>query len=146
MGVVALKDEELFQRLKFIQNGMGAIPGPFDSYMAMRGTKTLHLRMQRHEQNAKAIAAFLEAHPKVAKVCYPGLASHPQHEIAKKQTTGFGGMITIWLRGGVDESRRFLEGLKLWLLAESLGGVESLIEHPYVIRFPASLPPCLPFN
>ena len=118
MGVVALNDEELFRRLKFIQNGMGAIPGPFDSYMAMRGTKTLHLRMQRHEENAKQIAAFLEAHPKVERVCYPGLASHPQHELAKKQATGFGGMITIWLKGGLAESRTFLEAVKLWLLAD----------------------------
>ena len=105
----------------------------------MRGLKTLHVRMERHASNAQAIAEFLEAHPKVEKVIYPGLRSHPQHEIARSQMSGFGGMITFFLKGGLDEARRFLERVRLFTLAESLGGVESLIEHPAIMTH-ASIP------
>lgn len=140
MGVVCGRDESLKTRLKFIQNGMGAIPSPFDSYLALRGVKTLHLRMERHQQNAMKIATWLESHPQVDRILYPGLKSHPQHEIAKKQMRGYGGMITFWLKGGIAESRKFLENVHLFALAESLGGVESLIEHPAIMTH-ASVPP-----
>jgi cystathionine gamma-lyase len=139
MGVVCGKDPELQKRLKFIQNGMGAIPSPFDSWLALRGLKTLPLRMQQHAKSAQAVAEFLEGHPKVEKITYPGLPSHPQHHLAKTQQHGFGGMITFWLKGGEAESRRFLENVKIFALAESLGGVESLIEHPAIMTH-ASVP------
>jgi len=139
MGVVCGNSADLKTRLKFIQNGMGAIPSPFDSYLALRGLKTLHLRMKRHAESAIVIAEFLQKHPKVEKVCYPGLASHPQHELAKRQMRGFGGMITFWVRGGIKESREFLENVKIFALAESLGGVESLVEHPAIMTH-ASVP------
>jgi len=139
-GVVAGRDEGIKERLKFIQNGIGAIPSPFDSYLALRGLKTLHLRMQRHEENAKKIANFLQTSDKVEKLYYPGLPSHPQHNIAKKQMSGFGGMITLWLKGGIKESRQFLENLHIFALAESLGGVESLANHPAIMTH-ASIPP-----
>lgn len=139
MGLIVGNDPELWQRLKFVQNGIGAIPSPFDSWLALRGVKTLHLRMVRHEESALVIANFLEKHDKVDKVRYPGLASHPQHELAKKQMHGFGGIITFWLKGGLAESRRFLESVKIFALAESLGGVESLIEHPAIMTH-ASVP------
>jgi len=138
-GVVVLNDKDLYERLKFLQNGIGAILSPFDSWLAMRGVKTLHVRMERHAKNAIAVAKFLEKHPKIEKVAYPGLTSHPQHEIAKKQMTGYGGMITIYLKGGLKESRIFLENLKIFALAESLGGVESLAEHPAIMTH-ASVP------
>ena len=109
---------------------MGAVAGPFDSFLALRGLKTLALRMERHCANALAIAEYLERHPKVARVHYPGLASHPQHALARRQMHGFGGMVTIELQGDLDAARRFLERCRLFALAESLGGVESLIEHP----------------
>jgi cystathionine gamma-lyase len=109
------------------------VPSPFDCFLAMRGIKTLHIRMKEHEKNALAIAKFLESAPQVERVSYPGLPSHPQHEIAKKQQSGFGGMVTFWLKGGIEQSRQFLESLKLFTIAESLGGVESLIELPYVL-------------
>jgi cystathionine gamma-lyase len=105
----------------------------------MRGIKTLHIRMERHAENAMKIAQYLEKHPKIEKVIYPGLASHPQHELAKKQMSGFGGMISIHLKGGIQESRKFLEAVKIFTLAESLGGVESLIEHPAIMTH-ASIP------
>jgi cystathionine gamma-lyase len=132
MGVAVGNDKDLHERLKFLQNSIGAIPSPFDSFLAIRGTKTLHVRMEQHQKSAMKIAEWLEKHPKVEKLLYPGLPSHPQHEIAKKQMTGFGGMITFWLKGGMTESRQFLENLHLFALAESLGGVESLVDHPYV--------------
>jgi len=140
MGVVCGKSPELKAKLKFIQNGLGAIPSPFDSYLALRGIKTLHLRMDRHCQSAAKIASWLENNPQVEKIFYPGLTSHPQHELAKKQMRGFGGMITFWLKGGIQESRDFLENVKIFALAESLGGVESLIEHPAIMTH-ASVPP-----
>lgn len=134
MGIAVGNDMGLYDRLKFLQNSIGAIPSPFDSFLAIRGTKTLHIRMEQHQKSAQKIAEWLEHHPKVERLLYPGLPSHPQHEIAKKQMTGFGGMITFWLKGGMTESRQFLENLHLFALAESLGGVESLVDHPYVSK------------
>jgi len=133
-GVVVVGDRpELaptIDRLAFLQNAVGAVPGPFDSFLAMRGLKTLALRMERHCTNALSLAAWLERHPKVRLVRYPGLPSHPQHELARRQMHTFGGMITIHLDSDLAGTRRFLEHTKLFALAESLGGVESLIEHP----------------
>jgi len=132
-GIVIVNDEKLNQRLRFVQNGLGAIPGPFDCYQAMRGVKTLPVRMKEHERNAFAVAKYLESHPGVEKVIYPGLASHPGHELAKKQMTGFGGMVCILLKGGLEQSKQFLENLKIFTLAESLGGIDSLAEHPAIM-------------
>jgi cystathionine gamma-lyase len=130
-GVAVVADNaELSERLKFLQNAVGAIQGPFDSFLALRGLKTLALRMERHCTSGLKIAAWLERHPKVRRVFYPGLASHPQHALAKKQMRAFGGMISAELNGTLDDARRFLERCQLFALAESLGGVESLIEHP----------------
>jgi len=130
-GVAVVADNaELGERLKFLQNAVGAIQGPFDSFLALRGLKTLALRMERHCTSGLKIAAWLERHPKVRRVFYPGLASHPQHALAKKQMHAFGGMISAELEGTLDDARRFLERCRLFALAESLGGVESLIEHP----------------
>jgi cystathionine beta-lyase/cystathionine gamma-synthase len=132
VGGVAIAGEnaELRDKMRFLQNAVGAIQGPFDSFLALRGLKTLALRMERHCASALKIAAWLERHPKVRRVFYPGLASHPQHALAKKQMHGFGGMISAELAGTLDDARRFLERCRLFALAESLGGVESLIEHP----------------
>jgi len=113
---------------------------PMDSFMVLRGTKTLHVRMDRHEQNARQIAAWLAQHPQVEKVNYPGLESHPQHALAKKQARGFGGMMSFVLKGNLDQARRFLSACQIFTLAESLGGVESLIEHPAIMTH-ASVPP-----
>jgi cystathionine gamma-lyase len=133
-GVVVVGDRPelttVIDRLGFLQNAVGAVAGPFDSFLAMRGLKTLALRMERHCANALSLAAWLEQHPKVRLVRYPGLRSHPQHELARRQMYGFGGMITIHLDSDLSGTRRFLEHTKLFALAESLGGVESLIEHP----------------
>ena len=138
-GVAITNSDEIYAKLKFLQNGMGAIQSPFDSFLVMRGIKTLHVRMEQHQKNAFAVARFLEAHEKVERVLYPGLQSHPQHEIAKKQQTGYGGMVTFFIKGGLESSRTFLENLKLFALAESLGGVESLAEHPAIMTH-ASIP------
>ena len=138
-GVLATNRTDLYQELKFLQNAIGAVPAPMDCFLVMRGLKTLHVRMERHAENAIQIAQFLENHPKVEKVIYPGLPSHPQHLLAKKQMTGFGGMITFFLRGELPEAKQFLERLTLFTLAESLGGVESLIEHPALMTH-ASIP------
>ncbi len=124
-------DTSLKERLTYLQNALGSVSGPFDSFLILRGIKTLALRMERHCANALAIAQFLESHPKVERVYYPGLASHPQHALAKKQMTrGYGGIVTAVLRGSLDDARGMLERCHLFSLAESLGGVESLIEHP----------------
>ncbi len=138
-GAIVVDTDELRGRLAFLQNAVGAVPSPMDSFLVMRGTKTLHVRMQRHEDNARAIADWLAGHPQVEKVIYPGLDSHPQHALARKQQRGFGGMISFVLRGGLDESRRFLSTCRIFTLAESLGGVESLIEHPAIMTH-ASVP------
>jgi cystathionine gamma-lyase len=139
-GAIVVDDDGLRQRLAFLQNAVGAVPSPMDSFLVLRGTKTLHVRMQRHEDNARAIAAWLARHPQVEKVIYPGLDSHPQHALARKQARGFGGMISFVLAGGLAEASRFLSACKLFALAESLGGVESLIEHPAIMTH-ASVPP-----
>ena len=139
-GALIFKTKELRDKVAFLQNAMGAVISPMDSFLVLRGTKTLHVRMDRHEQNARAIAAWLAQHPQVDKVIYPGLESHPQHALAKKQCRGFGGMISFVLKGGLPEARKFLSTCKLFTLAESLGGVESLIEHPAIMTH-ASVPP-----
>lgn len=138
-GVLVTSRPELAERLRFLQNAVGAVMGPFDAYLTLRGTKTLAVRMERTEVSSRRIADFLEAHPKVERIAYPGLASHPQHELATRQMSGGGGMITIHLVGGIDEARRFLEHVRVFALAESLGGVESLIEHPAIMTH-ASVP------
>jgi len=138
-GALVMNDQELYTKLQFLQNAAGGVPGPFDCFLVLRGIKTLAIRMERHAENALKIAQFLENHPKVRKVIYPGLSSHPQHELAKKQMTGFGGIITFFIKGGLEAARRFLERVKIFSLAESLGGVESLIEHPAIMTH-ASLP------
>jgi len=138
-GALIVKDAGLRDRLAFLQNAAGAVPSPMDSFLVMRGTKTLHVRMERHEQNARTLATWLAQHPQVDKVIYPGLESHPQHALARTQARGFGGMISFVLKGGLDESRRFLSACQIFTLAESLGGVESLIEHPAIMTH-ASVP------
>lgn len=129
-GSVMLSDDDLYQKLQYYQNAVGAVLSPFDSYLTIRGIKTLGLRMQRHEENALLIGAFLESHPNVTKVIYPGLKSHPQYELAQKQTRGSGGIISFEIKGDINDAKHFLESLELFALAESLGGVESLIELP----------------
>jgi len=130
-GSIMLSSDELYEKLKHRQNALGAILSPFDSYLVSRGIKTLALRMERHNQNALQIAQYLEKHKKVRKVIYPGLSSHPHHELAKKQARGFGGIITFLIADTIDDAKTFLSNLKLFALAESLGGVESLIELPF---------------
>jgi len=131
---------DLAERIAYLQNAVGGVPGPFDSFLTLRGIKTLALRMERHCANALAVAQFLEKHPQVEQVRYPGLASHPQHALARRQmSTGYGGIVTAVLRGGLEVARRALERCHLFGLAESLGGVESLIEHPGMMTH-ASLP------
>ena len=138
--VVARAEGEIADRLGFLQNAVGAVAGPFDSFLALRGVKTLALRMERHCANAMAIAQHLEAHPAVKQVIYPGLPSHPQHELAKRQMHGFGGMVSVVLDRDLKGTQRMLERTELFTLAESLGGVESLIEHPAIMTH-ASIPP-----
>jgi len=138
-GAVMLSDEDLYRQLKFNQNAMGAILSPFDSFLVLRGIKTLAVRMREHERNALRLAGYLEGHPKVRKVNYPGLKSHPQHALANRQATGHGGMLSFEIKGGLEEAKRFLESVRLFALAESLGGVESLIEHPALMTH-ASVP------
>ena len=137
--VVAREAGELAEKMAFLHNAIGSILGPFDSFLALRGLKTLHLRMREHCTSALAIAEWLSTHPKVEKVFYPGLTTHPQHALAKRQMNGFGGMVTPVLKGTLDDSRRFLERLKIFVCAESLGGVESLAEHPAIMTH-ASIP------
>ncbi|MFT5761151.1 MAG: cystathionine beta-lyase, partial [Polaribacter sp.] len=140
MGALIVKDDELAKELHFIQFAAGAIAGPMDSFLALRGIKTLHIRMQRHCENGRAVAAYLVNHLKVKEVYYPGLENHPNHEVAKKQMKDFGGMVSFRLK---DESKQaafaFLENTKVFTLAESLGGVESLVNHPTTMTH-ASIP------
>lgn len=139
-GVAVVGDnQELAEQMAFLQNSVGAVAGPFDSYLALRGVKTLALRMKAHNEAAMTIAKWLEQHLQVEKVIFPGLESHPQHELAKRQMSGFGGMISILLKGDIEKARRFLENVEIFALAESLGGVESLIEHPAIMTH-ASIP------
>ncbi|AMQ19587.1 cystathionine gamma-synthase [Thermococcus peptonophilus] len=138
-GAVMVNDDELYEKLKFHQNAVGAVLSPFDSWLVMRGIKTLAVRMEMHEKNAMKIAKYLEEHPVVERVYYPGLPSHPQHELAKRQMRGFGGMLSFELKGNLEEAVRFVESLEIFALAESLGGVESLIELPAIMTH-ASVP------
>jgi len=138
-GCLMLNNKSVYEKLWKLQNSTGPSQSPFDSWLVLRGIKTLALRMEAHAKNAMKIAKYLEAHPKVEKVVYPGLKSHPQHRIAKKQMSGFGGMITFFLKGDIKKSKKFLSTVKIFSLAESLGGVESLIEHPAIMTH-ASVP------
>ena len=139
-GMLVVGDNaELAEQIAFLQNSIGAVQGPFDSFLALRGLKTLHLRMNAHCENAQALAAFLETHPAVENVIYPGLKSHPHHALAARQMDGFGGMLSICIKGGFEAAKRFCERTELFTLAESLGGVESLVNHPAVMTH-ASVP------
>ena len=138
-GAMMTNNQNIWQKVWTLQNSIGPSSSPFDSWLVLRGIKTLAVRMEQHQKNAMAIAKWLEKHEKVERVVYPGLRSHPQHNIAKKQMSGYGGMITFFVKGGIKESRKFLKKVKLFALAESLGGVESLIEHPAIMTH-ASVP------
>jgi cystathionine beta-lyase/cystathionine gamma-synthase len=137
--VTSIERDDLTEQLTFLANAIGAVMGPFDSFLVLRSLKTLSVRMECHCKNAMKIAEFLEQHPAIESVIYPGLASHPQHDIAKKQMPLFGGMITIIIKGGLSRATQFLERTNIFALAESLGGVESLIEHPAIMTH-ASMP------
>jgi cystathionine gamma-lyase len=139
-GALIVNDDELARQIAFLSNSMGGACSAFDAFVSMRSLKTLALRMRQHDLSARAIADFLSKHPKVEKTVYPGLASHPQHALAKQQMSGFGGMITFYIKGGLPAARTFLESVRVFSLAESLGGVESLIEHPAIMTH-ASVPP-----
>lgn len=139
-GAIITRNDELNEKLKFLQNALGAVPSPFDCFLTLRGTKTLGLRMEKHSENAMAIAEFLEAHKKIRKVHYPGLRSHQQNSLAVRQMRRFGGMVSFELKGGLREAKKFLSSLNLFYLAESLGGVESLIESPALMTH-AGIPP-----
>ena len=139
-GVVITDDDAFADEMRYLQNAAGAVPGPMDCFLTLRGLKTLHVRMARHDDNARHIAEWLTARPGVEKVIYPGLPSHPQHELACRQMRGFGGMISVVLSGGLPAADRLLRGTELFACAESLGGVESLIEHPAIMTH-ASVPP-----
>jgi len=140
-GMLVVGDNAgLAEQLAFLQNSVGAVQGPFDSFLALRGLKTLHLRMKAHCENAQALAEWLQTHPRIEAVIYPGLASHPHHALAKRQMDGFGGMLSVRVKGGLDGAKRFCERLELFTLAESLGGVESLVNHPAIMTH-ASIPP-----
>jgi cystathionine gamma-lyase len=138
-GAVVTRSPELHARLKFLQNAVGAVPSPMDAFLVLRGLKTLPVRMERHARNALAVARFLEGRPEVERVVYPGLPSHPQHALARRQMSGFGGMVTFVLRGGLPAATAFLKAVRIFACAESLGGVESLIEHPAIMTH-ASVP------
>jgi len=138
-GVLVTNSTDIADRLRFLQNAVGSVMGPFDSYLTLRGIKTLDVRMSRHNESATRIAKHLEAHAAVERVVFPGLASHPQSDIYRKQMSGPSGMITFFIRGGLDEARLFLENMQIFALAESLGGVESLVEHPAIMTH-ASVP------
>jgi cystathionine gamma-lyase len=138
-GAALTNDEALADRLRFVQNAVGGVPGPLDCFLVLRGLKTLPLRMQRHQENAQHLVERLVGHPKIERVTYPGLSSHPQHALAKRQMKGMGGMFTFVLKGGLEASRRLLQSVRVFACAESLGGVESLIEHPAIMTH-ASVP------
>ncbi|MCR9279918.1 MAG: PLP-dependent aspartate aminotransferase family protein [Pseudomonadaceae bacterium] len=138
-GAIVTDDDDLGEQLAFYTNALGGIQSTFDSYLCLRSVKTLAVRMQAHERNAIAVAKYLEDHPAIDRVLFPGLASHPQHELATRQMSGYGGMVSAYLKGGISETRKFLEGVSVFTLAESLGGVESLVEHPALMTH-ASLP------
>jgi cystathionine beta-lyase/cystathionine gamma-synthase len=138
-GTLVVNREDLFERLAFLQNAVGGVPGPMDAWLVLRGLKTLAIRMREHDSNARLVAEFLRGHRKVARVFYPGLADHPQRELARRQMSGFGGMISFEVKGGLDPARRVVERTRLFTLAESLGGVESLIELPAAMTH-ASIP------
>jgi cystathionine gamma-lyase len=138
-GAVVTGDDELHGRLAFLQNAVGGVPSAMDAFLVLRGLKTLPVRMERHAANALAVARFLEGHPQVERVVYPGLASHPQHDLARRQMSGFGGMVTFVIRGGLPAASAFLRAVRIFACAESLGGVESLIEHPAIMTH-ASVP------
>ncbi|KAK2540570.1 Cth [Columba guinea] len=133
MGLVSVNCDDLYERLKFLQNALGAVPSPFDCYLCSRGLKTLQIRMKQHFHNALAVARFLESNPRVQKVIFPGLPSHPQHELVKRQCTGCPGMVTFYIKGNLENAATFLKNLKVFALAESLGGYESLAEHPAIM-------------
>lgn len=137
--VVVGENTGLQEKMTYLQNAVGAVQGPFECFLALRSLKTLHLRMERHTENALAIAKWAEEHPKIERVLYPGLPSHPQHQLAKRQMSGFSGIVTIFIKGGLKETRRFMERTRLFYLAESLGGVESLANHPAIMTH-ASIP------
>ncbi|XP_053698123.1 cystathionine gamma-lyase [Sabethes cyaneus] len=139
MGATVTNDEALYEKLKFLQNATGIVPSPFDCYLVNRSLKTLSLRMERHKMNSLAVAKFLENHPKVERVLHPGLPSHPQHELAKRQTYGHSGIMSFYIKGGLEEATKFLKSLEVFTLAESLGGYESLAELPSVMTH-ASVP------
>ena len=138
-GFVCTSRDDVAERMYFLQNAVGGVSGPMDSFLVLRGVKTLHVRMDRHQQNAFKVAHHLLTHPKVAKVTYPGLESHPQYALAKEQMRGFGGMLTFDIKGGLESARKFLKRCRIFACAESLGGVESLIEHPAIMTH-ASIP------
>jgi len=138
-GAITLDRDDLHQQLAFLQNAVGGVPGPLDAWLVLRGLKTLAVRMREHERNARQVAEFLARHPRVARVLYPGLPGHPQHELARRQMTGFGGMLSFEVKGGLDAARAVVERTRLFTLAESLGGVESLIELPAAMTH-ASIP------
>jgi cystathionine gamma-lyase len=138
-GTLVVNRDDLFERLSFLQNAVGGVPGPMDAWLVLRGIKTLAIRMREHESNARLVAAFLSQHPKVARVFYPGLPDHPQRDLARRQMSGFGGMISFEVKGGLEPGRRVVERTRLFTLAESLGGVESLIELPAAMTH-ASIP------
>ncbi len=138
-GVAVCGDDALAERLYYLQNSIGAVAGPFDSFLALRGVKTLDVRMERHCRSAMEVAAWLERHDRIERVIYPGLPTHPQHELAKAQMSGFGGIVTFFIDGSLEDARKFLERCEVFALAESLGGVESLVEHPAIMTH-ASVP------
>lgn len=138
-GAIITNRDDIAEQIKFLQKSIGAVPGNFDAYICLRSLKTLPLRMKAHDSNAMAVAKYLAKHSKVEKVIYPGLESHPQHALAKKQMTGFGGMVTFIIKGGLEEARSMMERVRVFALAESLGGVESLVNHPAIMTH-ASVP------
>lgn len=140
MGVMCTNNKELHDKLFFNVKSMGAVPSPFECFMCLRSLKTLKIRIEQHCANAMTVAKYLENHPLVEKVLYPGLESHPQHELAKKQMRDFGGMVSFYIKGGIDNAKKFCETVKIFTLAESLGGVESLLEVPSLMTH-GSVPP-----